>query len=253
MYGNRSSTDRERIYRSELVKANKHPVWKKSEIHLELCCGNHLEDEILFEIFTVCETSSYSSAGHIKTSVRELLSRKAKCGNADIKDAYFLVHNELCQKKDGSRIVVVEAAVVTNNAFVYTLDDYINSGYHICTSVAIDFSSNNSKYNFSTIPFLLSLNGLTLFIIVKYIHSRWSTLYRSSRANREVPELSDERVLQSISFGKNFILGFNTLQGFPVFGFGVVQNDNGEKNDFLDNFILLYTDVKTMKTNLVLF
>jgi len=197
----------EKLYRSEIVFGHINPIWKKCNIHLP----EHSEIQIVIHVMN---KGLRSSVATILTTVEELMNKKSKFGNADLSVAFSLLsrrhigHNgeQLLHKKEKlvGKIVVLEAAFKKFGCAVDpTLDDFINCGCEINSSIAIDFSAHNDS---------ISLPGTPYYII-----------------ENDNPEMDKGAKLNNYQKAISFVIGilakYDSHHTFPVFGFGLSQDN----------------------------
>lgn len=225
---------REKLYRSEIVFGHINPIWKKCNIHLP----EHSEIQIVIHVMN---KGLRSSVATILTTVEELMNKKSKFGNADLSVAFSLLsrrhigHNgeQLLHKKEKlvGKIVVLEAAFKKFGCAVDpTLDDFINCGCEINSSIAIDFSAHNGEL----IQLLVSscsmivTNSLIAYLLDS-ISLPGTPYYIIENDN---PEMDKGAKLNNYQKAISFVIGilakYDSHHTFPVFGFGLSQDNVGK-------------------------
>ncbi|XP_041639076.1 copine-1 isoform X2 [Cheilinus undulatus] len=172
------------VYRTEVVKNNLSPTWKKFTIPLQTFCSSDLERPLKVDCSDHDSDGSHDLIGSFTTKVSEM--EKAAHGSPVEFDC---VHPEKQKKKKGyknSGVVSVKSCKMVTQ---YTFLDYVMGGCQINFTVGIDFTGSNGDPRSPNSLHFMSPDGLN-----QYLSALWSV----------------GQVVQD----------YDTDKLFPAFGFG---------------------------------
>ncbi|XP_057701514.1 copine-1 isoform X2 [Corythoichthys intestinalis] len=170
------------VHRTEVVKNNLSPSWKKFSVPLQTFCGSDLERPIKVDCSDYDNDGSHDLIGSFTTKVSEL-QKAASSG------AFDCIHPDKQKKKKNyknSGVVSVKSCKLsTQHSFL----DYVMGGCQINFTVGIDFTGSNGDPRSPNSLHYLSPDGLN-----QYLSALWSV----------------GQVVQD----------YDTDKLFPAFGFG---------------------------------
>uniref|UniRef100_UPI003AAA287D copine-1 n=1 Tax=Centroberyx gerrardi TaxID=166262 RepID=UPI003AAA287D len=172
------------VHRTEVVKNNLSPCWKKFSVPLQTFCSSDLERAIKVHCSDYDSDGSHDLIGCFTTKVSEL--QKAAHGSPVEFDC---VHPEKQKKKKSyknSGVVCVKSCKLVTQ---YTFLDYVMGGCQINFTVGIDFTGSNGDPRSPNSLHYMSPDGLN-----QYLSALWSV----------------GQVVQD----------YDTDKFFPAFGFG---------------------------------
>ncbi|KAM3833846.1 copine-1 [Diretmus argenteus] len=172
------------VHRTEVVKNNLSPSWKKFTIPLQTFCSSDLEKAVKVHCSDYDSDGSHDLIGSFTTNVSEL--QKAAHGSPVEFDC---VHPEKQKKKKSyknSGVVRVKSCQLVTQ---YTFLDYVMGGCQINFTVGIDFTGSNGDPRSPSSLHYMSQDGLN-----QYLSALWSV----------------GQVIQD----------YDTDKFFPAFGFG---------------------------------
>ncbi|XP_037534901.1 copine-1 isoform X2 [Nematolebias whitei] len=172
------------VHRTEVVKNNLNPTWKKFSVPLQTFCSCDLEKPLKVDCSDYDSDGSHDLIGSFTTKVSEL--QKAGSGSPVEFDC---VHPEKQKKKKGyknSGVVSVKSCTLVAQ---YSFLDYVMGGCQINFTVGIDFTGSNGDPRSPNSLHYMSPDGLN-----QYLSALWSV----------------GQVIQD----------YDTDKLFPAFGFG---------------------------------
>ena len=129
-------------HKSEVIKQNLNPTWKKFDTSMQKLCGNDPDRQIKVTVTDWDSTGRHDEIGYFITSVTGLLEKTGGAGS-------FALVNDKKKRKKGRRyknsgtVTVMFAQVKT----VFSLLEYIKGGMKVGVQVAIDFTGSNGDPN----------------------------------------------------------------------------------------------------------
>uniref|UniRef100_A0A4W6CMW7 Copine-3 n=1 Tax=Lates calcarifer TaxID=8187 RepID=A0A4W6CMW7_LATCA len=168
------------VHRTEVVKNNLNPCWKKFCVPLQTFCSSDLERPLKVDCSDHDSDGSHDLIGSFTTKVSEL--QKAAHGSPVQFDC---IHPEKQKKKKSYK----NSGVVSVKNCKYTFLDYVMGGCQINFTVGIDFTGSNGDPRSPNSLHYMSPDGLN-----QYLSALWSV----------------GQVVQD----------YDTDKLFPAFGFG---------------------------------
>uniref|UniRef100_A0A3B5AZK4 Copine-3 n=1 Tax=Stegastes partitus TaxID=144197 RepID=A0A3B5AZK4_9TELE len=172
------------VHRTEVVKNNLSPTWKKFSVPLQTFCSSDLDKTLKVDCSDHDSDGSHDLIGSFTTKVSEL--QKAGQGSPV---EFACIHPEKQKKKKSyknSGVVLVKNCKLATQ---YTFLDYVMGGCQINFTVGIDFTGSNGDPRSPNSLHYLSPDGLN-----QYLSALWSV----------------GQVVQD----------YDTDKLFPAFGFG---------------------------------
>ncbi|XP_029538556.1 copine-3-like isoform X2 [Oncorhynchus nerka] len=188
------------VHRTEVVKNNLSPSWKKFTVALQTFCNCDMSKPIKVTCYDKDEDTSSDMIGEFTCTTRQLLDAKDRAVEFDC------VHPEKKKKKKSyknSGVISVKSCQIQAQ---YTFLDYVMGGCQINFTVGIDFTGSNGDPRSPQSLHYLSPDGLN-----QYLSATWSV----------------GLVVQD----------YDTDKLFPAFGFGAqVPPDFKVSHEFALNF-----------------
>uniref|UniRef100_A0AAR2K3T9 Copine-3 n=2 Tax=Pygocentrus nattereri TaxID=42514 RepID=A0AAR2K3T9_PYGNA len=189
------------VHRTEVIKNNLNPSWKKLTVSLHTFCSGDLNKPIKVHCSDYDNDGSHDLIGVFQTNVSELL--KADSGSAV---EFECIHPEKQKKKKSYKNSGVVRIKYCKIEAQYTFLDYVMGGCQINFTVGIDFTGSNGDPRSPESLHYLSPNGVN-----QYLTAIWSV----------------GQVIQD----------YDTDKLFPAFGFGAqVPPDFKVSHEFSLNF-----------------
>ncbi|XP_056403941.1 copine-1 [Hyla sarda] len=188
-------------YRSEVIKNNLNPCWKKFSVPLQSLCGGDLNKPIKVHCTDYDSDGSHDLIGIFETN----LSQLQKAGGGPPVE-FDCINPQKKQKKKGyknSGVVRVKSCKIDVE---YSFLDYVMGGCQINFTVGIDFTGSNGDPRSPDSLHFISPNGVN-----EYLTAIWCV--------------------------GNVVQDYDTDKQFPAFGFGAqVPPDWKVSHEFALNF-----------------
>ncbi|KAM4692507.1 copine-1-like isoform 3-T6 [Rhinophrynus dorsalis] len=171
------------VYRSEVIKNNLNPCWKKFSVPLQTFCGGDMNKPIKVSVSDHDDSSSTDLIGEFECTATKLLDAKEQAVE------FECIHPQKKQKKKSyknSGIVRVKSCKIDVE---YSFLDYIMGGCQINFTVGIDFTGSNGDPKSPDSLHYISPNGVN-----EYLTAIWCV--------------------------GNVVQDYDTDKQFPAFGFG---------------------------------
>ncbi|XP_030066844.1 copine-1 isoform X2 [Microcaecilia unicolor] len=189
------------VYRSEVIKNNLSPTWRKFSVPLQTFCGGDFDKPIKVHCSDYDNDGSHDLIGSFETR----LSQLQKAGSSSPME-YECIHPEKKQKKKSyknSGIVRIKSCKIEVE---YSFLDYVMGGCQINFTVGIDFTGSNGDPKSPDSLHFISPNGVN-----EYLTALWCV--------------------------GNVVQDYDTDKQFPAFGFGAQIPPNWQvSHEFALNF-----------------
>ncbi|XP_069099958.1 copine-1 isoform X1 [Pleurodeles waltl] len=189
------------VYRSEVIKNNLNPCWKKFSVPLHTFCSADFNKPIKVHCTDYDSDGSHDLIGTFETNLSQL--QKAS-GSSPVE--FDCIHPEKKQKKKSyknSGIVRVKSCKIETE---YSFLDFVMGGCQINFTVGIDFTGSNGDPKSKDSLHFISPNGIN-----EYLTALWCV--------------------------GNVIQDYDTDKQFPAFGFGAQVPPNWQvSHEFALNF-----------------
>ncbi|KAJ7331873.1 hypothetical protein JRQ81_014053 [Phrynocephalus forsythii] len=189
------------VYRSEVIKNNLNPCWRKFTVPLQTFCGGDFNKPIKVQCNDYDSDGSHDLIGTFETNLSQLQNAG---GSSPVE--FECIHPEKKRKKKSyknSGIVRVKACKIEKE---YSFLDYIMGGCQINFTVGIDFTGSNGDPKSPDSLHYISPNGIN-----EYLTAIWTV--------------------------GNVIQDYDSDKLFPAFGFGAqVPPDWQVSHEFALNF-----------------
>ncbi|XP_076863585.1 copine-1 isoform X1 [Brachyhypopomus gauderio] len=187
------------VHRTEVIKNNLNPSWKKFVISLHTFCSGDLNKPVKVNCFDYDNDGSHDLIGVFQTNVSELL--KADSGSAV---EYECIHPEKQKKKKSyknSGVVRFKSCKIETQ---YTFLDYVMGGCQINFTVGIDFTGSNGDPRSPDSLHYLSPNGVN-----QYLSAIWSV-------GLVVQDYDTDKLFPAFGFGAQIPPDFKVSHEFPL-------------------------------------
>ncbi|KAM8945625.1 copine-1 [Pelodytes ibericus] len=171
------------VYRSEVIKNNLNPCWKKFSVPLQTFCGGDMNKPIKVSVSDQDDNSSSDLIGEFECTAAKLLEAPENAVE------FECIHPQKKQKKKSyknSGIVRVKSCKIDVE---YSFLDYVMGGCQINFTVGIDFTGSNGDPKSPDSLHFISPNGVN-----EYLTAIWCV--------------------------GNVVQDYDTDKQFPAFGFG---------------------------------
>ncbi|XP_077385711.1 copine-1-like isoform X3 [Festucalex cinctus] len=179
------------VHRTEVVKNNLSPSWKKFSVPLQTFCGSDLERPLRVDCSDHDSDGSHDLIGSFATKVSEL--QKAASGSPV---AFDCINPDKQKKKKSyknSGVVSVKSCkLATQHSFL----DYVMGGCQINFTVGIDFTGSNGDPRSPNSLHYLSPDGLN-----QYLSALWSV-------GQVVQDYDTDKLFPAFGFGAKLPPGY---------------------------------------------
>ncbi|EOB02396.1 Copine-1, partial [Anas platyrhynchos] len=148
------------VYRSEVIKNNLNPCWRKFSVPLQTFCGADFNKPIKVQCADHDSDGSHDLIGIFETSLAQL----QKAGDGSPVE-YECIHPEKKQKKKSyknSGIIRIKSCKIETD---YSFLDYIMGGCQINFTVGIDFTGSNGDPKSPDSLHYISPDGINEYLI----------------------------------------------------------------------------------------
>ncbi|KAM9296118.1 copine-1 [Gastrophryne carolinensis] len=187
-------------YRSEVVKNNLNPCWKKFSVPLQSLCGGDVNKPIKVSVSDHDDSSSSDLIGEFESTTSKLL------GAQEQPVEFECIHPQKKQKKKSYKNSGIIRVKFCKIDVEYSFLDYVMGGCQINFTVGIDFTGSNGDPKSPDSLHYISPNGVN-----EYLSAIWCV--------------------------GNVVQDYDTDKLFPAFGFGAQVPPNWKvSHEFALNF-----------------
>ncbi|XP_034061514.1 copine-1 [Gymnodraco acuticeps] len=172
------------VHRTEVVKNNLSPSWKKFTVALQTFCGSDLERPLKVDCSDYDSDGTHDLIGSFTTKVSELMKA---AGGSPV--SFDCIHPDKQKKKKSYKNSGVVSLKNSKMLTQYTFLDYVMGGCQINFTVGVDFTGSNGDPRTPNSLHYMSQDGLN-----QYLSALWSV--------------------------GNVVQDYDTDKLFPAFGFG---------------------------------
>ncbi|KAK5912007.1 hypothetical protein CesoFtcFv8_001924 [Champsocephalus esox] len=172
------------VHRTEVVKNNLSPSWKKFTVALQTFCGSDLERPLKVDCSDYDSDGTHDLIGSFTTKVSELMKA---AGGSPV--SFDCIHPDKQKKKKSYKNSGVVSLKNSKMLTQYTFLDYVMGGCQINFTVGVDFTGSNGDPRTPNSLHYMSQDGLN-----EYLSALWSV--------------------------GNVVQDYDTDKLFPAFGFG---------------------------------
>ncbi|KAJ4940714.1 hypothetical protein JOQ06_027009 [Pogonophryne albipinna] len=172
------------VHRTEVVKNNLSPSWKKFTVALQTFCGSDLERPLKVDCSDYDSDGTHDLIGSFTTKVSELMKA---AGGSPV--SFDCIHPDKQKKKKSYKNSGVVSLKNSKMLTQYTFLDYVLGGCQINFTVGVDFTGSNGDPRTPNSLHYMSQDGLN-----QYLSALWSV--------------------------GNVVQDYDTDKLFPAFGFG---------------------------------
>ncbi|XP_067402962.1 copine-1 isoform X1 [Emydura macquarii macquarii] len=191
------------VYRSEVIKNNLNPCWKKFSVPLQTFCGGDFNKPIKVHCTDYDSDGSHDIIGSFETN----LSQLQKAGGSSLVE-FECIHPGKKQKKKSyknSGIVRIKSCKIETD---YSFLDYVMGGCQINFTVGIDFTGSNGYPKSPDSLHYISPNGIN-----EYLTAIWSV-------GNVVQDYDTDKLFPAFGFGAqvppNWQVGFSEFRHHPL-------------------------------------
>ncbi|XP_030632091.1 copine-1 isoform X2 [Chanos chanos] len=186
------------VHRTEVIKNNLNPSWKKFAVSLHTFCTGDLNKPIKVTCYDKDEDTSSDMIGELTCTTAKLLEAKDHAVEFDC------VHPEKQKKKKNyknSGVIRIKSCKIETE---YTFLDYVMGGCQINFTVGIDFTGSNGDPRSPDSLHYLSPDGLN-----QYLSAIWSV-------GLVVQDYDTDKFFPAFGFGAQIPPDFKVSHEFPL-------------------------------------
>uniref|UniRef100_A0A671TCX7 Copine-3 n=1 Tax=Sinocyclocheilus anshuiensis TaxID=1608454 RepID=A0A671TCX7_9TELE len=187
------------VHRTEVIKNNLNPSWKKFTVSLHTFCSGDLNKPIKVHCFDYDSDGSHDLIGVFQTNVSDL--QKAAPGSPVEFDC---IHPEKQKKKKSYKNSGVIRIKYCKLEAQYSFLDYVMGGCQINFTVGIDFTGSNGDPRSPDSLHYLSPNGVN-----QYLSAIWSV-------GQVVQDYDTDKLFPAFGFGAQVPPNFQVSHEFPL-------------------------------------
>uniref|UniRef100_A0A3P9AFV6 C2 domain-containing protein n=1 Tax=Esox lucius TaxID=8010 RepID=A0A3P9AFV6_ESOLU len=181
------------VHRTEVVKNNLSPSWKKFTVALQTFCNSDMSKPIKVHCSDYDSDGTHDLIGVFQTNVSELLKVEFNC-----------IHPEKQKKKKGyknSGVIIFKGCQIQTQ---YTFLDYVMGGCQINFTVGIDFTGSNGDPRSPQSLHYMSPDGLN-----QYLLAIWSV-------GQVVQDYDTDKLFPAFGFGAQVPPHFKVSHEFAL-------------------------------------
>ncbi|XP_065097290.1 copine-1 isoform X3 [Paramisgurnus dabryanus] len=187
------------VYRTEVIKNNLNPSWKKFTVSLHTFCNGDINKPIKVDCYDYDSDGSHDLIGVFQTNVSDL--QKAVHGSPVEFDC---IHPDKQKKKKNYKNSGVVRIKYCKLEAQYSFLDYVMGGCQINFTVGIDFTGSNGDPRSPDSLHYLSPNGVN-----QYLSAIWSV-------GMVVQDYDTDKLFPAFGFGAQVPPDFKVSHEFPL-------------------------------------
>ncbi|XP_053268228.1 copine-3 isoform X2 [Pleuronectes platessa] len=186
-------------HRTEVVKKNLNPTWKRFRVPLQSLCGGDVEKPIKVDCLDYNNSGSHDFIGSFQATLcqiqqaSETFAAEFECTNSKKK-----------QKKKGyknSGIIVIKRCKVVKE---YTFLDYVMGGCQINFTIAVDFTGSNGDPKFPVSLHYINPQGYN-----EYLAAIWAV-------GNVIQDYDSDKMFPAFGFGAQIPPTWQVSHEFPI-------------------------------------
>uniref|UniRef100_A0A8C9TZG2 Copine-3 n=2 Tax=Scleropages formosus TaxID=113540 RepID=A0A8C9TZG2_SCLFO len=186
------------VHRTEVIKNNLNPSWKKFSVSLQTFCNSDMNKPIKVTCYDKDEDTSSDMIGEFTCTAVQLLEAR------DHVVTFDCVHPDKKQKKKNyknSGIIKIKSCKIEAD---YSFLDYVMGGCQINFTVGIDFTGSNGDPRSPDSLHYMNPNGMN-----QYLTALWSV-------GQVVQDYDSDKLFPAFGFGAQIPPNFQVSHEFPL-------------------------------------
>ncbi|XP_039982800.1 copine-3-like isoform X2 [Xiphias gladius] len=186
-------------HRTEVVKNNLNPTWRRFRIALQSLCGGDMEKSIKVDCYDYNSSGSHDLIGSFQTTLCEI-EQASKSYAAE----FECINSKKKQKKKrykNSGIIIIKQCKIKKE---YTFLDYIMGGCEINFTIAIDFTGSNGDPKSP-----LSLHYINPQGYNEYLAAIWAV-------GNVIQDYDSDKMFPAFGFGAQIPPTWQVSHEFPI-------------------------------------
>ncbi|XP_035475385.1 copine-3 isoform X1 [Scophthalmus maximus] len=186
-------------HRTEVVKNNLNPTWRRFRVPLQSLCGGDVEKSIKVDCYDYNNSGSHEIIGSFQATLCQIQQ-----GSQTYAAEFECINSKKKQKKKGyknSGVIVIKQCKVVKE---YTFLDYIMGGCQINFTIAIDFTGSNGDPKSP-----LSLHYINPQGYNEYLAAIWAV-------GNVIQDYDSDKMFPAFGFGAQIPPTWQVSHEFPI-------------------------------------
>uniref|UniRef100_A0A8D3DHE7 Copine-3 n=1 Tax=Scophthalmus maximus TaxID=52904 RepID=A0A8D3DHE7_SCOMX len=187
-------------HRTEVVKNNLNPTWRRFRVPLQSLCGGDVEKSIKVDCYDYNNSGSHEIIGSFQATLCQIQQVCLSSSQAE----FECINSKKKQKKKGyknSGVIVIKQCKVVKE---YTFLDYIMGGCQINFTIAIDFTGSNGDPKSP-----LSLHYINPQGYNEYLAAIWAV-------GNVIQDYDSDKMFPAFGFGAQIPPTWQVSHEFPI-------------------------------------
>uniref|UniRef100_A0A3P8W157 Copine-3 n=1 Tax=Cynoglossus semilaevis TaxID=244447 RepID=A0A3P8W157_CYNSE len=180
-------------HRTEVVKNNLNPSWKKFRVSMQALCGGDVEKTIKVDCYDYNNSGSHEIIGSFQATLCQIQQAEFECINSHKKQKKRSYKN--------SGVIIIKQCKVVKE---YTFLDYIMGGCQINFTIAIDFTGSNGDPKTPQSLHYINPNGFN-----EYLAAIWSV-------GNVIQDYDSDKMFPVLGFGAKVPPSWQVSHEFPI-------------------------------------
>ncbi|XP_034998530.2 copine-3-like isoform X1 [Hippoglossus stenolepis] len=186
-------------HRTEVVKKNLNPTWKRFRVPLQSLCGGDVEKSIKVDCHDYNSSGSHEFIGSFQATLCQIQQ-----ASQTFAAEFECINSKKKQKKKGyknSGIIVIKKCKVVKE---YTFLDYIMGGCQINFTIAVDFTGSNGDPKFPVSLHYINPQGYN-----EYLAAIWAV-------GNVIQDYDSDKMFPAFGFGAQIPPTWQVSHEFPI-------------------------------------
>ncbi|XP_058478346.1 copine-3-like isoform X1 [Solea solea] len=186
-------------HRTEVVKNNLNPTWKRFRVPMQALCGGDVEKSIKVDCYDYNNSGSHEIIGYFQTTLCHI-QQASQTYAAE----FQCINNKKKQKKKGyknSGVIIIKQCKVVKE---YTFLDYIMGGCQINFTIAIDFTGSNGDPSSPQSLHYINPHGYN-----EYLSAIWAV-------GNVIQDYDSDKMFPALGFGAKIPPTWQVSHEFPI-------------------------------------
>ncbi|XP_022609764.1 copine-3-like isoform X1 [Seriola dumerili] len=186
-------------HRTEVVKYNLNPTWKRFRVPLQSLCGGDVEKSIKVDCYDYNSSGSHNFIGSFQATLSQIQQASQAYGAE-----FECINSKKKQKKKGyknSGIIIIKHCKIVKE---YTFLDYIMGGCQINFTIAIDFTGSNGDPRYPMSLHYINPQGYN-----EYLAAIWAV-------GNVIQDYDSDKMFPAFGFGAQIPPTWQVSHEFPI-------------------------------------
>ncbi|GAA6219440.1 copine-3-like [Lates japonicus] len=186
-------------HRTEVVKNNLNPTWKRFRVSLQSLCGGDVEKSIKVDCYDYNSSGSHDFIGSFQTTLSQIQQ-----ATQSYAAEFECINSKKKQKKKGyknSGVIIIKKCKIVKE---YTFLDYIMGGCQINFTIAIDFTGSNGDPRYPISLHYINPQGYN-----EYLAAIWAV-------GNVIQDYDSDKMFPAFGFGAQIPPTWQVSHEFPV-------------------------------------